>query len=455
MSHAPVSIQGAFDLPDPPSMEELRACVHCGICLPQCPTYLVLNEEMDSPRGRIYLMRAAAEGRTALTPTLARHLDLCLGCRACETACPSGVPFGRLLEATRGQLRGKGVRASETDHRTLDRALGLFPHPERLRPLMAPLRAYQRSGLQRVLRGLGALDRAGKLGAMDSLLPPVPPPPAPLPARTPARGRRRGRAGLLIGCVQRFFFPEVNALTVRLLAAAGYEVLVPAGQGCCGALHLHAGRLDEFRPMARALVEAFGDQVDVLVSNAAGCGSAMREYGHWLEGEGSRGFAAKVRDISEVLVDAELPLGEVRETVTYHDACHLAHGQKVRYAPRELLRRIPGVRLVELSESELCCGSAGVYNLIEPEVAGQLARRKVQRIRETGARVVASGNPGCLMQIAREARAQGLDLDVLHPVELLGRALAATENREGREPVSESPQRSSVNEAMKSGDEAP
>jgi glycolate oxidase iron-sulfur subunit len=424
-------------------MEELRACVHCGICLPQCPTYLVLNEEMDSPRGRIYLMRAAAEGRTALTPTLARHLDLCLGCRACETACPSGVPFGRLLAATRGQLRGKGVRASETDHRTLERALGLFPHPERLRPLMALLRVYQRSGLQRVLRRLGVLDRAGKLGAMEALLPPVPPRPAPLPARTPARGQRRGRAGLLIGCVQRFFFPEVNALTVRLLAAAGYEVLVPAGQGCCGALHLHAGRVDEFRPMARGLVAAFRDDVDVLVSNAAGCGSAMREYGHWLEGEGPRRFAARVRDVSEVLVDADLPLGEVRETVTYHDACHLAHGQRVRHAPRELLRRIPGLQLVELSESDLCCGSAGVYNLIEPEMGGELARRKVERIRETGARVVASGNPGCLMQIARAARAQRLELDVLHPVELLGRALAAAGDREF-ELVNGSPQRLTV-----------
>ena len=428
------ALAGAFDRPDPPSMDGLRACVHCGICLPQCPTYRVLGEEMDSPRGRIYLMRAAAEGRTPLTATLARHLDLCLGCRACETACPSGVPFGRLLEATRGQLRGKGVRAAETDHRTLDRALALFPHPERLRPLMGLLRAYQRSGLQRLVRRLGALDRAGTLGAMESLLPPVPlAPPPPLPARIPAAGRQRGRAGLLIGCVQRFFFPEVNAQTARLLAAAGYEVVVPAGQGCCGALHLHAGRVDEFRPMARALMAAFGDEVDVIVTNAAGCGSALREYGHWLEGVGARGFATRVRDVSEVLVEADLPLGEVRETVTYHDACHLAHGQKVRQAPRALLRRIPGLRLIELADSDLCCGSAGVYNLVEPEMAGELARRKVERIRETGARVVATGNPGCLMQIAREARTQGLDLEVVHPVELLSRALAAPEAEQIRQ----------------------
>ena len=351
------------------------------------------------------------------------------------------MPFGRLLEATRGQLRGKGVRGAGTDHRTLDRALALFPHPERLRPLMGLLRAYQRSGLQRLCAASVCSTAPGRSGRWRPCFPPCRPHlRRHCPRAFPPRGRARGRAGLLIGCVQRFFFPEVNAQTARLLAAAGYEVVIPPGQGCCGALHLHAGRVDEFRAMARALVAAFGDAVDVIVTNAAGCGSALREYGHWLEGEGGRRFAARVRDVSEVLVEADLPLGEIRGTVTYHDACHLAHGQQVRHAPRALLRRIPGLRLIELRDSDLCCGSAGVYNLIEPEMAGELARRKVERIRETGARVVASGNPGCLMQIAREARAQGLDLDVLHPVELLGRALAATEGRENREPVRRSPE---------------
>ena len=415
--------QGAFDVVDAPSMDGLRACVHCGICLPQCPTYRVLGEEMDSPRGRVYLMRAAAEGRAELTPGLARHLDLCLGCRACETACPSGVPFGQLLEATRAQLDRKRVRARESAHATLEWALSIFPHPDRLGALLWPLRLYQASGLRTLVRASGILAPFKRLQAMDALLPRVLPGASSLPELIPARGRARGRAALLTGCVQRFFFPEINLATARLLSAAGWEVVVPRAQGCCGALHLHAGRLDEFRAMARSLMATLGRDVDIVVTNAAGCGSALKEYGHWLGDEGAERFAGLVKDISEVLVDADLPLGELRETVTYHDACHLAHGQKVRAQPRELLRRIPGVTLVELTDSDLCCGSAGVYNLLEPEMAAELGRRKLERIRETGAHIVAAGNPGCIMQISQQALEAGLALEVMHPVTLLSRAL--------------------------------
>jgi len=415
--------QGAFDVVDAPSMDGLRACVHCGICLPQCPTYRVLGEEMDSPRGRVYLMRAAAEGRAELTPGLARHLDLCLGCRACETACPSGVPFGQLLEATRAQLDRKRVRARESAHAMLEWALSIFPHPDRLGALLWPLRLYQASWLRTLVRASGILAPFKRLQAMDALLPRVLPGASSLPELIPARGRARGRAALLTGCVQRFFFPEINLATARLLSAAGWEVVVPRGQGCCGALHLHAGRLDEFRAMARSLMAALGRDVDIVVTNAAGCGSALKEYGHWLGDGGAERFAGLVKDISEVLVDADLPLGELRETVTYHDACHLAHGQKVRAQPRELLRRIPGVTLVELTDSDLCCGSAGVYNLLEPEMAAELGRRKLERIRETGARIVAAGNPGCIMQISQQALEAGLALEVMHPVTLLSRAL--------------------------------
>lgn len=423
MSPATRERLGAFDAADAPSMDGLRACVHCGICLPQCPTYRVLGEEMDSPRGRVYLMRAAAEGRTELTPTLARHLDLCLGCRACETACPSGVPFGQLLEATRAQLERRGVHAPATDRSTLDFALNLFPNPGRLGSLIGMLRLYQWSGMQALVRGLGLLAPFRKLQAMEALLPRLPAAPSPLPELTLARGKRRGRAGLLLGCVQRFFYPDVNADTVKLLSAAGWEVVVPRDQACCGALHLHAGRLDEFRAMAGRLMGAFGSEADVIVANAAGCGSALKEYGHWLEGPAAAAFSAKVKDVTEVLVEAELPLGELRETVTYHDACHLAHGQKVRSQPRELLKRIPGLTLVELADSDLCCGSAGVYNMLEPAIAQELARLKVARIRESGARIVATGNPGCIMQIAQQCRAEGVAVEVAHPVTLLARAL--------------------------------
>jgi len=413
----------AFDTRDAPSMDGLRACVHCGICLPQCPTYRVLGEEMDSPRGRVYLIRAAAEGRIDLTPTMARHLDLCLGCRACETACPSGVPFGQLLEATRGQLERRGVTSSERDPGLLRFLLGVFPHPGRLAPMLHGLRAYQWSGMQALVRGLGLLAPFKKLQAMEALLPPLPPPTAAVPRWAPARGQmKRGRAGVLLGCAQRFFYPDVNADTVRLLAAAGYDVVVPQAQECCGALHLHAGHLDEFRAMARRLIPAF-DDVDVVVVNAAGCGSALKEYGHWLPDDGADRFARRVRDISEVLVGCELAFRPLHETVTYHDACHLAHGQRVRAEPRELLRRVPGLTLVELPDGELCCGSAGVYNLLEPELAGELGRLKAARVAETGARIVAAGNPGCLMQIRQHCRAQGLAVDVVHPVTLLARAL--------------------------------
>jgi len=315
------------------------------------------------------------------------------------------------------------VRARESAHAMLEWALSIFPHPDRLGALLWPLRLYQASGLRTLVRASGILAPFERLQAMDALLPRVLPGASSLPELIPARGRARGRAALLTGCVQRFFFPEINLATARLLSAAGWEVVVPRGQGCCGALHLHAGRLDEFRAMARSLMATLGRDVDIVVTNAAGCGSALKEYGHWLGDEGAERFAGLVKDISEVLVDADLPLGELRETVTYHDACHLAHGQKVRAQPRELLRRIPGLTLVELPDSDLCCGSAGVYNLLEPEMAAELGRRKLERIRETGARIVAAGNPGCIMQISQQALEAGLALEVMHPVTLLSRAL--------------------------------
>jgi glycolate oxidase iron-sulfur subunit len=413
---------GGFAVQDAPSMDGLRACVHCGICLPQCPTYRVLGQEMDSPRGRIYLMRAAAEGRIGLTPTLARHLDLCLGCRACETACPSGVPFGHLIEAARGQFERRGVHASESDRGTLEFVLRWFPHPRRLAPMMRALRLYQRTGLQSVVRSLGLLAPFPKIRSMEALLPRVPAgngAPGPLVAR----GRCRGRAGLHLGCVQRFLYPDVNRETAQLLAAAGYDVTAPSGQECCGALHLHSGRLGEFRRMAARFMAAWDPDLDVIVVNAAGCGSALKEYGRWCDDGAAEAFSGKVRDISEVLIESDLPFGALSETVTYHDACHLAHGQKIRSAPRDLLKRIPGLKLVELPDSDLCCGSAGVYNLFEPRIADELGRWKAERIRETGARIVVAGNPGCLMQIARHCRTAGLEVEVTHPVSLLARAL--------------------------------
>jgi glycolate oxidase iron-sulfur subunit len=420
---------GAFRGDDAPSMDALRGCVHCGICLPQCPTYRVLGEEMDSPRGRLYLIRAAAEGRIQLTDTFARHLDLCLGCRACETACPAGVPFGSLLEATRAQLVHQGHPSSRGLLRRL--VLSVVPRPHRLGRTVSLLRAYQGSGMQGIVRRTGVLRRFPRLAAMDALLPAVPRA-NPLPARVAARGRPRGSVGLLTGCVQRHFQPAVGHATARVLALAGWDVLVRPEQGCCGALDLHAGNLDGYRARGRALARVFAG-VDHVAVDAAGCGAAMKEYGHWLAGEPQvRGLAARVRDVSELLVEADLPLGPLPLTVTYHDACHLAHGQRIREQPRALLRRIPALRLVELADSDLCCGSAGVYNLFEPAMADALLERKLARIRETGARVVAAGNPGCLLQIAKGCRAQGLAVEALHPVELLARSVDAAGEGEAR-----------------------
>ncbi len=399
--------------PLPLDLEALRKCVHCGICLPQCPTYRVLGEEMDSPRGRLYLMRAAAEGRLEPSSGLARHLDLCLGCRACESACPSGVPFGSLLEAARGELTRRGLTS---EPRLLS---ALWPRPRLVGLVFRALRLYQRSGVARLVLAHGVLRAFPRLATMARLLPTVPAPAPPLPPTLSAQGTRRGRVGLLTGCVQRHLFPDVNRDTARLLSLAGWEVVVPRGQGCCGALDLHGGRLPTFRARARALAARFGG-VDWVVTNAAGCGSAMKEYGHWAEELAP--FAARVRDVSEVLADASLPLGRLEITATYHDACHLAHGQRLRAEPRALLGRIPGLRLVPLADSELCCGSAGVYNLLEPAVAERLLDMKVARIAETGARIVVTGNPGCLLQIAQGCRRRGLDVEVLHPAELLARA---------------------------------
>ena len=377
---------------------------------------------MDSPRGRVYLMRAVAEGRLDITDTYTRHLDLCLGCRACETACPAGVPFGSLLETARADIEraGRPIR-----RRLMDAfVFGVFPYPQRLAIALGLLRRYRRWGLQALVRRAGLLRRFPRLAAMDALLPEVPRTDFELPEFLAARGRARGRVALLVGCVQRFLFADVNLDTMRLLAAAGWDVVAPRGQGCCGALELHGGRLDAFRARARALAAALPSDVDWIVTNAAGCGSALRDYAHWVGDDAAASrLAARTRDVSELLADADLPLNPLPLTVTYHDPCHLAHGQRVRTAPRTALGRIPGLTLVPLADSELCCGSAGVYNVLEPEMADQLLALKIARIVETGARAVATGNPGCLLQIARGARERGLDLEVVHPVTLLARAL--------------------------------
>jgi glycolate oxidase iron-sulfur subunit len=417
---------------------QLLQCVHCGFCLPTCPTYAELGQEPDSPRGRIYLIKALADGRAALTDSLAEHLSLCLGCRACESACPSGVPYGHLIEAGRAELEAR--RPGSLWRRLVRRAAfdGLLPRPALLRAVARALRGYQQSGLQRLVRGSGLLQLfPASLAASERLLPPLPPAGrgGRLPEVVPARGTRRARVGFLHGCVQDAVFRAHNEATLRCLARQGAEVAIPRAQRCCGALHAHAGEPEAARALARDTIAAFeGAGVETVVVNAAGCGAHMKAYGHLLRHDpawAARGaaFARTVVDVTEFLARAPLigPLGPLPLRATYHDPCHLAHGQKVRGEPRALLRAVPGLELVELGEAEMCCGSAGIYNLTEPAMAARLLERKMAHVEATGASAVVTANPGCILQIAAGLRARGRDVAVLHVVEVLDQAYAAAE----------------------------
>jgi glycolate dehydrogenase iron-sulfur subunit len=417
---------------------QLLQCVHCGFCLPTCPTYAELGQEPDSPRGRIYLIKALADGRAALTDSLAKHLSLCLGCRACESACPSGVPYGHLIEAGRAELEAR--RPGSLWRRLVRRAAfdGLLPRPALLRAVARALRGYQQSGLQRLVRGSGLLRLfPASLAASERLLPPLPPAGrgGRLPEVVPARGTRRARVGFLHGCVQDAVFRAHNEATLRCLARQGAEVAIPRAQRCCGALHAHAGEPEAARALARDTIAAFeGAGVETVVVNAAGCGAHMKAYGHLLRHDpawAARGaaFARTVVDVTEFLARAPLvgPLGSLPLRATYHDPCHLAHGQKVRGEPRALLRAVPGLELVELGEAEMCCGSAGIYNLTEPAMAARLLERKMAHVEATGASAVVTANPGCILQIAAGLRARGRDVAVLHVVEVLDQAYAAAE----------------------------
>lgn len=433
----------AFDAHHPPDAAILDECVHCGFCLPTCPTYALWQTEMDSPRGRIYLMKLALDGEIELNETVVGHFDACLGCLACVTACPSGVRYDRLIEATRGQIERRFPRSPGA--RLFRRLLfAVLPYPRRLRVLLPLLRLYQRSGVQAFLRRAGLLRRLpASLRALEGLLPPgraratpLAPTPAP-PAAAGAPGAARLRVGLLTGCVQSVFFGEVNAATARVLAADGCEVVIPPGQGCCGALALHAGLEEDALQRARRTIEVFERAgVDVVAVNAAGCGSAMKDYGRLLAddplwAERARTFSGRCYDVTEVLDRLEAPaqrqpLPGAPLRVAYHDACHLQHGQGIRAQPRRLLAAIPGVELVEIPDAALCCGSAGIYNLVQPAAAAELGERKARHILATGAQAVVTGNPGCALQIAAALERAGQPLPILHTIELVDASIRGT-----------------------------
>ncbi len=410
-------------------------CVHCGLCLGSCPTYVETGNENDSPRGRIYLWRAVADGRAELSPEVRRHLDLCLECRACESACPSGVQYGQIIGSYRKDMARLGPPAPQLSWLQRWMLFHLTPYAGRMRLALAPLRLAQRLGLGSLVRGLGRLLPRG-LRQMQEIVPQLEPHYGRLPEVLPAEGKKRARVALFLGCAADAFFPQSNLATARVLQRNGCEVWIPPGQVCCGALHYHSGLVEPARQLAEANCAAFGKghsladasglgEVDAIINNAGGCGPVLKEYHHLLENtavaEAGTKFARKVRDISEFLVE----LGPVKPEhplpikAVYHDACGLAHAQKIRQPPRQLLSLIPGLELVPLPESEHCCGAAGSYNITQPEMAHQLGQRKADNIRSTGAQAVFAGNVGCLLQIGRHLRSQHPDIWVAHPIDAL------------------------------------
>jgi glycolate oxidase iron-sulfur subunit len=409
-----------------PRQFDLDRCVHCGLCLNACPTYRELGLEMDSPRGRVYQMVQVASG-APITSSYIEHIDLCLACRGCESACPSGVPYGRMVEDARAEIeaqRPRGWFARQV------RGF-VFGHLLQSRAWMsvagAMLYVYQRTGMKALVRGMASMRMLGSLGDLAQLTPS-----AEVPfffrqvGKTfPAEGERRYRVAFVAGCIANVAFARLNEATIRVLQKNGCEVVLPEGQGCCGALHLHSGLADEARKLARRNVDAFLDGgFDAIITNAAGCGSTLKEYGELLDDDRGRRFAALMRDVTEFLAGIELNpnMQPVEATVTYQDSCHLAHGQKVRSAPRKLLNAVPGLKFREMPGADICCGSAGIYNVVENEMSMQILASKMKSVNTTGASIVATANPGCMLQLRAGVRLHGSGQRVLHVVEVLDEA---------------------------------
>jgi glycolate oxidase iron-sulfur subunit len=424
-------VADSFVLFDRPQQADLDRCVHCGLCLNACPTYRELGVEMDSPRGRIYQMVQVATG-TPISPSYIEHIDLCLACRACESACPSGVQYGRLVEAARAEIENHSRRGLVA--RTVRRFVfgKLLQSPGLMTAAGTAAYLYQASRLQKLVRGSGLWKLLGKLGRLEQLSPSAEPPFffSQIGKTFPAEGEQRYRVALMAGCLANVSFARLNEATVRVLQKNGCEVSVPAGQGCCGALHLHAGIRTEARKLARQNIDAVLEGgFDAIITNAAGCGSTLKEYHELLEhdpvyAEKAQRFSQLMKDVTEFLGSIELnrEMTPVPITVTYQDSCHLAHGQKIRTPPRRLLAAIPGLQFREMPLADLCCGSAGIYNVVENDMAMAVLEKKMQSVNATGADVIATANPGCMLQLEAGARLHGHGQRVAHVVELLDEA---------------------------------
>lgn len=417
--------------------ERFLDCVHCGLCTAACPTYLETGDENNSPRGRIYLMRAVTDGRLELTDKVRGHLDLCLDCRSCESACPSGVQYGRLIEPFRVEVQQQDIREGRrAPDSWFQRWIlyGMFPYAGRTRLALFPAKIAQVLGLDRLADKLGLTKLLPeKLQRMHRLLPKLQPRGPSLPEVLPAIGPKRAKVALFTGCVADAMFHHVHWATARVLQQNGCEVVIPKSQVCCAAIHYHSGAGAPAMQFAKTNIAAFPDDLDAIIVNVAGCGSMLKDYGHMAE-ELAPGqpelhaqfnrFAGRIKDVSEFLAELEpiAPTGEVRLKATYHDACHLCHAQKIREQPRQLLGLVPGLELIPLAESEICCGAAGSYNLTQGDMADRLGERKLKNILATGAQVLISANTGCTLQIAAVLRDGGHDIEVLHPMEILDRS---------------------------------
>ena len=421
-----------FDDLDKPSQSIIDDCVHCGFCLSACPTYLETGNELDSPRGRIYLIKSVNEEIIPLGDSVTDHLDKCLGCLACETACPSGVKYRFLIESSRAQIE-RNYRRNLSDKLFRGFIFKLFPYPKKLGLLLPFLYLYNKSGLRKLIGFTGVLKKISKsLYRMEQMIPSVDNfIISSYPEVIPSRIDKKHRVAFLTGCVQNVFFSKTNMATVEVLTKLGCEVIVPSDQSCCGALSNHSGRLEEGREFARNIIDTFSNlDVDYIIVNSAGCGSNIKEYVELLKDDGEYSFKAKklsgkTRDIVEFIDEIGIDgnLKNLNLKVTYQDACHISHGQSIRSAPRNILSKIPGVELIEMRESDHCCGSAGIYNLVQPEMADKILHRKILNIKETGSSMLVAGNPGCLLQIQKGIRENGLKIDTAHPIELLNRAL--------------------------------
>lgn len=430
-THASIKSILGFSGPDAPPDDVIRSCVHCGFCLPACPTYRETMRERSSPRGRIWLIKAVSEGKLDIRDeTFQEEMSLCLNCRACEPACPSGVKYGELVEGARAQILkidppSRPTRAVQKV--TFD---GLFASPGRFRAASSALRLYQRSGVQTAVRKTGVLDKIG-MATKEAMLPELSER-FLVPGREhwPAVGERRGSVALLAGCIMSTAYAEIHRATARVLARNGWDVVIAPEQGCCGALAIHAGDFDAGRKMARKNIDAFSNpEFDAILSNAAGCGASMKEYDYLLRDDPAyaakaKRFVSRMKDVTEFLAEAGLreSPGRLEMTVTYQEPCHLVHAQRVARQPRDLLAAIPGLTLIEMPESSLCCGSAGIYNLIQPEMSTGLLKRKLDNAATTGTATIVSANPGCMLQLEAGIRQRGTHVEVVHIMTLLDRA---------------------------------